>query len=85
MELNRKPKLGILALMLEAYEPLFPGITRQQHGYVEEVLKSLEGTAEFTFPKVALNQADIEELTAQYNHDNLKYHQSQGSQYHHQE
>lgn len=71
MAISRKPKLGILALMLEAYEPLFPGITAQQHAYVEEVLASLEGAAEFTFPKVALNRADIEELTAQYNHDNL--------------
>ena len=71
MERNRKPRLGILALMLEAYEPLFPGITRQQHRYVEEVLESLKDTAEFTFPKVALNRADIEELTAGYNRDNL--------------
>ena len=71
MEFNRKPRLGILALMLEAYEPLFPGITAQQHAYVEEVLASLEGTAEFTFPKVALNRADIEELTARYNHEDL--------------
>lgn len=71
MELNRKPKLGILALMLEAYEPLFPGITARQHAYVEEVLESLEGTAEFTFPKVALNRADIEELTAKYNAEGL--------------
>ena len=71
MEFNRKPRLGVLALMLEAYEPLFPGITAQQHAYVEEVLASLEGTAEFTFPKVALNRADIEELTARYNHEDL--------------
>ena len=31
MELQHKPRLGILALMLEGYEPLFPGITARQH------------------------------------------------------
>lgn len=71
MKENRKPKLGVLALMLEAYEPLFPGITARQHKYVEEVLESLRETADFTFPKVALNRADIEELTARYNHEEL--------------
>ena len=71
MKENRKPRLGVLALMLEAYEPLFPGIAAQQHRYVEEVLESLRETADFTFPKVALNRADIEELTARYNQEEL--------------
>lgn len=63
----QKPRLGVLALMLEAYEPLFPGITARQHAYVQEVLTGLEETAEFTFSRIALNRRDIEELTAQYN------------------
>ena len=67
MEMNRKPRLGVLALMLEAYEPLFPGITAQQTAYVQEVLASLQDTADFTFPKIALNRSDIEKLTAAYN------------------
>ena len=41
MELQHKPRLGILALMLEGYEPLFPGIMASQHKYVEEVIASL--------------------------------------------
>lgn len=65
--MHQKPHLGVLALMLEAYEPLFPGITAQQTNYVTEVLASLEDTAQFTFPKIALNRSDIEELTAAYN------------------
>ena len=32
------PKLGVLALMLEAYEPIFPGIVAQQTDYVRAVL-----------------------------------------------
>lgn len=65
--MERKPRLGVLALLLEAYEPIFPGITAQQHAYVEEVLASLEDTADFTFPMVACNRGDIEELVSAYN------------------
>ena len=38
------PKLGVLALMLEAYEPIFPGIIARQTAYVREVLADLAGT-----------------------------------------
>ena len=71
MNQNTLPRLGVLALMLEGYEPLFPGITRRQHAYVQQVIASLEGAAECVFPKVALNRADIEALTAQYNAQEL--------------
>ena len=71
MQTMEKPRLGVLALMLEGYEPLFPGITRRQHAYVEEVLASLKDVADCVFPRVALNRADIEELTAQYNQSGL--------------
>ena len=66
-----KPKLGVLALMLEAYEPLFPGITSRQENYARSVLKEVAEAAEFVFPRAALNRQDIEELTAQYNRENL--------------
>ena len=71
MQTMEKPRLGVLALMLEGYEPLFPGITRRQHAYVEEVLASLKDVADCVFPRVALNRADIEEMTAQYNQSGL--------------
>ena len=67
----RKPKLGVLALMLEDYLPLFPGIDRSQEDYVRTVLEELNGTAEFTFPHAALNRAQIEELVEQYNAEKL--------------
>jgi len=66
-----KPRLGILALMLEGYEPLFPGITRAQEEYVRSVCDGLTGEAECLFPRVALNRQDIEELTRQYNREEL--------------
>ena len=65
------PRIGVLALMLEAYEPIFPGITAQQTSYVTEVLESLSGVAVFTFHGLALNRAEIERLTAEYNRDGL--------------
>lgn len=57
MEAQSKPRLGILGLMLEGYEPLFPGITARQHAYVEEVVSSLSDVAECVFPRVALSRA----------------------------
>jgi L-arabinose isomerase len=39
------PQIGVLALMLEAYEPIFPGIIAQQTAYVKEVLSSLGNAA----------------------------------------
>ncbi len=71
MELQHKPRLGILALMLEGYEPLFPGIMASQHKYVEEVIASLSGTADFVFPRIAASREAIEALTAQYNAEGL--------------
>ena len=41
--MKEKPRLGILALMLEGYEPLFPGITRAQEEYVRSVCEGLAG------------------------------------------
>jgi len=65
------PQIGVLALMLEAYEPIFPGIIAQQTAYVKEVLSSLGNAAAFSFEALALNRADIERLTAQYNREGL--------------
>ena len=57
--------------MLEGYEPLFPGIMASQHKYVEEVIASLSGTADFVFPRIAASREAIEALTAQYNAEGL--------------
>lgn len=68
---QKKPRLGVLALMLEDYLPLFPGIDRAQTAYVNEVLDGLRAAAEFVFPHAAMNRAQIESLVAQYNHEKL--------------
>ncbi len=66
-----KPRLGILALMLEAYEPLFPGIAQRQRAYVQQMLDDMADAAAFSFPDIARNRAEIEALTARYNAENL--------------
>lgn len=67
----QKPRIGVLALMLGAYEPLFPGITQRQTAYVHTVLQALSTQADFVFPHAALERAQIEALTKQYNHEEL--------------
>jgi L-arabinose isomerase len=68
---SKKAKIGVLGLLLEAYEPIFPGITQAQYQYVTEVLEGISETTEYIFPKIARNRGDIEELTARYNRDGL--------------
>ena len=53
---QKKPRLGVLALMLEDYLPLFPGIDRAQTAYVNEVLDGLRDAAEFVFPHAAMSR-----------------------------
>ncbi|MBR6185559.1 MAG: arabinose isomerase [Clostridia bacterium] len=69
--MNEKPRLGVLALMLEGYEPLFPGITQAQTDYVRQVIAGLAKEADCVFPRIALNRRDIEEMTRQYNREEL--------------
>ena len=68
MELQHKPRLGILALMLEGYEPLFPGIMASQHKYVE-VIASLPVQPILSFRESP--PAGRQTLTAQYNAEGL--------------
>ena len=69
--MNKKAKIGVLGLFLEAYDPIFPGISSAQHEFVNEVLQSISDTADYIFPKIAKNRREIEELTSLYNADGL--------------
>ena len=68
---EKKPKLGVLGLMLGAYEPIFPGITERQEGYVRDMLAELSGEADFVFPGAAKSRAEIEAYTRQYNNSDV--------------
>lgn len=64
---TKKPKIGVLALMLGAYEPIFPGITKRQEEYVKSLLIPLAEYADFAFLGAAKSRTEIEEKTAEYN------------------
>lgn len=70
--MSKKTRLGILALMLEGYEPLFPGIIERQRKYVDEIRSTLDQEQlETVFPGVACNRELIERYTEQFNRDHL--------------
>lgn len=69
--IHSTPRLGVLALMLEDYESLFPGVTARQEAYVREILGTLSSAADFVFPHAASSRSQIEALTAKYNAEHL--------------
>ena len=41
MRERRLPRLGLLGLMTDGYEPIFPGITARQEAYAREIVQSM--------------------------------------------
>ncbi len=67
MNSPKKPLIGVLALMLPDYEPLFPGITDRQTRYVESLLSPLKEELDFHFPRPALGREATESLVREMN------------------
>ena len=67
MFINRKPKLALLGLMLDAYESIFPGINDRQIRYVNEIIETLEPVADVTFSELGGNRESIERVVKGYN------------------
>ena len=67
MALGRKPKIGLLGMMIEGYEPIFPGITKVQESYAKELAEKMSAYADIDFPGVADNRAKIEETVEHFN------------------
>lgn len=67
----RKPRLGLLGLMTDGYEPIFPGITARQEAYAREIVSDLADVAEIYFPGAALNRADVEKKVQEMNNMDL--------------
>lgn len=63
----RKPSLGVLGLLLDAYKPLFPGIQEQQEDYLRGVLDGFAELADFHFPGAATSREQIEETMRGFN------------------
>ena len=68
---TRKPKIGLLALMTDGYEPIFSGITERQFKYAKEIVKSLSSVADITFNEIGCNRAMIEKIVKEYNQAEL--------------
>jgi L-arabinose isomerase len=62
-----KPRIGLLGLMTDGYEPIFPGITARQEAYAREVRDSLGDVADIHFPGAAKNRREIEKTVADMN------------------
>ncbi len=67
MREQRLPRIGLLGLMTDGYEPIFPGITARQEAYAREIVDDLKDVAEVYFPGAALNRADIEAKVKEMN------------------
>lgn len=63
----KKPKIGLLGLMLDGYEPIFPGIIQDQSNFAAQVADELQPYAEVTFDKMATNRKEIEDTVKKYN------------------
>ena len=67
----RRPKIGLLGLMIEGYEPIFPGIIENQNAYARSIVNDLQAYADVTFEGLATNRKEIEETVKKYNHEEL--------------
>lgn len=67
----RKPKIGLLALMTDGYEPIFPGITQRQFKYAEELVKTITPVADVVFNEIGCNRNVIEKIVKEYNESEI--------------
>lgn len=62
-----KPHLGLLGLMTDNYEPVFPGITERQENFARKVADSLSDVVDIEFIGAGLNRESIERIVGRYN------------------
>ncbi|MEG0630874.1 MAG: hypothetical protein RR459_08150, partial [Christensenellaceae bacterium] len=66
-----KPKIGLLGMIIEDYEPIFPGIITRQENYARELAASLSDVADVYFPGAAINRQGVEQRVAEFNKDGM--------------
>lgn len=69
--IEKKPKIGMLGIIYGPYEPIYPGITKRQEEYAQDVARNLNEVAEIIFPGAATGREDIERIVRQFNYDCL--------------
>jgi L-arabinose isomerase len=63
----KKPRLGLLGLITDGYEPIFPGILSRQAKYAKEIVDSVSDVADLYFESPAINRKSIEDTVKRYN------------------
>jgi len=71
MQAYRKPKIGLLGLMTDGYEPIFNGITKRQEDYAREMVEKVSGSVDVVFPGAAKNRPEIEATVKAFNDEGL--------------
>jgi len=66
-----KPKIGLLGLMTDGYEPIFPGIIARQESYAMELVEALRPVADVFFPSAAKNKTEIEATVRKFNESDM--------------
>lgn len=66
-----KPRLGLLGLITDGYESVFPGILERQAKYAQEIVDSVSDIADLYFPAVAVNRKSIEDTVREFNNRDL--------------
>ena len=68
---QKRPQIGLLGLMTDGYEPIFPGITARQEAYAREIVSTCKDAVDLHFPGAAKNREEIEQTVAAFNAANL--------------
>jgi L-arabinose isomerase len=71
MSEQRKPKIGLLGLMTDGYEEIFPGIIERQTRYAKEIVLKLSGVADVIFHGPGLNRGSIERIVKEYKSEDV--------------
>jgi len=66
-----KPKIGLLGLITDGYEPIFPGIIARQEKYAKELVSATASVADIYFPGAAKNRKEIETTVKKFNEMDL--------------
>jgi len=66
-----KPRLGLLGLIADGYESIFPGILERQAKYTREIVSSVSDIVDIYFPGIAVNRKSIEDTVREFNNRDL--------------
>jgi L-arabinose isomerase len=69
--MNGKPTLGLLGIMQELYDDMYPDITERQEKYARDICSAVDRVADIRFPGAARNRDDVERHVGGFNEDGL--------------